>query len=195
MNSLKRKSIPCKFCSKEVSLPKNRWKSFKYCSRRCLALGMRVQIEKNCDVCGVVFTHISSRCNSAKYCSRKCYYKSLRGKGSVKYSCFHCKKTFFGSPSKRRKYCSRRCINKEAKEKWNPAFSTVRKAMLARGMLEQCEKCGFNLIKDILGVHHKDRNKNNNSLKNLIVLCPNCHSIEHMKHIVHGGLKKINWPD
>lgn len=57
--------------------------------------------------------------------------------------------------------------------------------MIKRDMIKQCEHCGYDKIPEILGVHHKDKNRNNNNISNLIVLCPNCHSIEHHKHICH----------
>lgn len=53
-------------------------------------------------------------------------------------------------------------------------------------MLSACERCGFDRDKAILGVHHKDRDRHNNELTNLEVLCPNCHSMEHAKHVAHG---------
>lgn len=43
---------------------------------------------------------------------------------------------------------------------------------------EKCERCGYNK-KEILNVHHKDRNHDNNDLANLELLCPNCHAEEH----------------
>jgi 5-methylcytosine-specific restriction protein A len=107
-------------------------------------------------------------------------------KGTAKYTCYHCKIEFFDSPSHPRKYCSRACVNKAAKEIWSPTFATVRKNMLKRKMLDQCERCGYKEHTEILGVHHKDRNPRNNALENLEVLCPMCHSLEHRKHIAHG---------
>ena len=41
-----------------------------------------------------------------------------------------------------------------------------------------CERCGYNKL-EILHVHHKDKNRNNNSLENLELICPNCHYEEH----------------
>jgi len=58
--------------------------------------------------------------------------------------------------------------------------------MIAREMIKSCERCGYDAVPKILGVHHKDRNRNNNEIFNLEVLCPNCHSLEHNKHIAHG---------
>jgi len=44
-----------------------------------------------------------------------------------------------------------------------------------------CEICGFKEEPRILTTHHKDGDRNNNSRENLILLCPNCHSLEHLK--------------
>ena len=41
-----------------------------------------------------------------------------------------------------------------------------------------CERCGFDHYAAII-VHHKDRDRDNNTLENLEVLCANCHAIEH----------------
>lgn len=41
-----------------------------------------------------------------------------------------------------------------------------------------CSKCGYDNAL-ALEVHHKDRNRENNSIDNLEVLCCNCHAIEH----------------
>ena len=46
---------------------------------------------------------------------------------------------------------------------------------------EKCENCGISEwqgIKLPLELHHKDCNHYNNSLNNLQILCPNCHSIQ-----------------
>src|SRR5215213_180715 len=42
-----------------------------------------------------------------------------------------------------------------------------------------CENCGWNKAKEILQIHHKDRNKENNNLDNLELLCPTCHIYHH----------------
>jgi predicted HNH restriction endonuclease len=43
---------------------------------------------------------------------------------------------------------------------------------------KSCEKCNYSKI-EILQVHHKDKNRQNNSLENLKLLCPNCHAERH----------------
>lgn len=51
----------------------------------------------------------------------------------------------------------------------------------------KCEKCGFD-DKRALCIHHKDKNRGNNIRKNLILLCWNCHIIEHFED--RSGLYK-----
>jgi DNA-directed RNA polymerase subunit RPC12/RpoP len=176
----------CPQCSQEFTVPEYRKDTAKYCSRKCTALATRVQTTSDCQECGTEFTHIASRANKAKYCTPKCFHKAMSRKGTVEYTCLHCAKKFLDSPSHKRKYCSIGCVNKAAKSEWNPAFTTVRKNMLKRGLLTACNRCGYDAEPKILGVHHKDRNRKNNDLSNLEVLCPNCHSLEHMKHTPHG---------
>jgi hypothetical protein len=46
---------------------------------------------------------------------------------------------------------------------------------------EQCELCGVSEWRGVklpLELHHKNGNHFDNSLENLIILCPNCHSIQ-----------------
>lgn len=48
--------------------------------------------------------------------------------------------------------------------------------MAERG--EQCERCDY-AKREILHLHHHDRDRNNNDFTNLLLLCPNCHYEEH----------------
>ena len=102
----------------------------------------------------------------------------LRSRVRVDKVCKHCQIVF--SVANYRKdtaiYCSRKCMALDSR------------LQLISDCVEcgtKCEKCGFDAYPQILGVHHKDHNKNNNSIDNLAVLCPNCHSMEHMKHVAH----------
>ena len=176
----------CLHCNVLFTVPAYRNKTALYCSRQCLALAARVQLISTCQECGAAFTHIASRANKAKYCSSPCYHKAMSRKGTVEYTCVHCEVKFLDAPSHKRKYCSKACVNKAAKKVWRPDFTTVRKNMVKRDMLTACARCGYCVAPHILGVHHKDRNRRNNDLSNLEVLCPNCHSLEHGKHIAHG---------
>ncbi len=57
---------------------------------------------------------------------------------------------------------------------------------------ELCERCGYNRY-DILQVHHRDRNRDNNDLENLELICPNCHAEEHFlnKKVENGGMLRM----
>jgi hypothetical protein len=178
--------MKCLQCGKEQLIPKNRWNSFKCCSRSCLFQWRSIhdQSKVTCKICQKEFSVIRTRKDIARYCSRRCYYKAMHLKGSVQVKCRHCEKQFLAAPSQKRIYCSRRCINKSKAGIWKATYNTVRRRMIKSGQVLHCERCGFSEFPDILGIHHKDRNRHNNALSNLEVLCPNCHSIEHMKHIV-----------
>ena len=107
-------------------------------------------------------------------------------KGNTEFECNFCHKKFNAPKSTNRKYCSKACVNKNSKLIFEPTFTTVRKMMIRRNMLQSCQRCGYSESIEILGVHHIDRNRKNNKLNNLEILCPNCHSLEHGKHITHG---------
>lgn len=53
-----------------------------------------------------------------------------------------------------------------------------------------CERCGFDKHPSAIIVHHKDRNRNNDNINNLEVLCCNCHAIEHWGNIDEDNLFK-----
>lgn len=182
---MKPHNVKCLNCGRETYVPNYRIKNFKYCSRKCGALYIRIRHKRSCEICQKEFEHISCRATKAKYCSTKCYHQGQREKGKTLYKCHHCEKEFRDSASTKRKYCSKACVNKGRKVEWNPVFSTVRKKMIKMGKVEKCEKCGYNEVPNILGVHHIDKNRNNNSIENLMVVCPNCHSLIHHKHICH----------
>ena len=42
-----------------------------------------------------------------------------------------------------------------------------------------CEKCGLDLAFVEGEIHHRDRNRENNKMENLLLLCKNCHSRMH----------------
>jgi len=178
--------ITCRQCKKVFPVKPYMAETARYCSRKCQALGQCRQESRDCEICGTRFDYIHSRLNKAKYCSRKCYHRAQSVKGTVEYKCRYCERTFLDAPSHKRVYCSQACVNKANHEVWKPTFTTVRKAMVARGKITECERCGYNSAPHILGVHHKDRDRHNNDLSNLEVLCPTCHSLEHAKHIGHG---------
>jgi hypothetical protein len=114
------------------------------------------------------------------FCSISCYGKSCR----KEIPCLVCGKLILAGFNK--KTCSRICANKHRKGikyKLNRPKDKVKTQRLIKTRLLQikgnkCERCGFDKYQ-ILQVHHKDKNRNNNNLDNLEIICPNCHFEEH----------------
>lgn len=108
--------------------------------------------------------------------------------------CGYCSKDIYKKPSRLKSvksgmvFCSRAC--KEKAQSLDSDFPSIRpshykngeytyrrRAFSAKGLI--CERCGYCKVPAILEVHHKDRNRANNHVDNLLVLCPNCHHEEH----------------
>ncbi len=177
----------CLVCNNSFYIAKNRINTALYCSRLCKDKNAAVKITANCQICNKQFDHISSRCNKAKYCSRLCYHRSQIGRGTKEFTCLGCNIIFLSSPSRERKYCSISCLGLSKRINIDQLrIGSLRKTMVNRGMLNKCNRCDFSAEPRILGVHHIDRNRGNNDSTNLEILCPNCHSLEHLKHIPHG---------
>lgn len=86
-----------------------------------------------------------------------------------------------------KKTCSRSCANvcrtgikyRVGKPRDKVKYQQGLKLRLLQARGEKCERCGYNK-REILQIHHRDRNKLNNELANLELICPNCHYEEHL---------------
>lgn len=71
------------------------------------------------------------------------------------------------------------------------SFTKIRERLFEeRG--KKCEKCGWKEVNKFNGfipiqINHIDGNRKNNKRENLIILCPNCHSLT--KHFMFYGMK------
>ncbi len=125
-----------------------------------------------------------------KFCSIQCRTKAqFRGK---KLNCFGCNKIVYRSPSQIRKsksgkyFCTKSCQTRwrnkyfieEKHANWKSGSKSYRKILERSGRKPLCILCK-NKDKRILSVHHKDRNRKNNKLSNLVWLCLNCHYLVH----------------
>lgn len=63
--------------------------------------------------------------------------------------------------------------------------SSYRRVAKASASTWQCARCGYRTIPEILQVHHRDRNRKNNTKENLEPLCPTCHEEDHFR--AHDG--------
>ena len=114
------------------------------------------------------------------YCSMTCYGISSRKEKP----CVVCGKPILASANK--KTCSRSCANTHRagiKYKMNQPRSKVKsqraiKTRLLNSRGRICEICGYDKY-EVLQIHHKDRNRDNNHFENLLLICPNCHFEKH----------------
>ena len=138
-----------------------------------------------CAVCdnAIYRRPIEMRKNKGRaFCSMVCYGRSIR----KEIPCTVCLKPIMAGSNK--KTCSRVCANtlragmkyrgRRPKDKVSSERALKKRLLIERGL--KCERCGYATYQ-ILQVHHKDRDRTHNDLKNLELICPNCHSEEHYK--------------
>lgn len=146
----------------------------------------------NCKICGKEFNTIPARLKMGwgKYCSKKCQYKSMENRVLVK--CEFCGKSIYRSTKSVRRsksklfFCRHLCqLNWFNKEKsgdkhpnWKNGEASYRDRLMRTDALKHCARCGMSDVR-VLSVHHKDKNRLNNSFENLEWLCQNCHFLEH----------------
>ena len=133
-----------------------------------------------------------------KYCSSKCQYEAQR-KGKFVH-CDICGKKIWRKPLQLKLSKSGKFFcNKSHHMAWKNKVLQVGEnhpnwtggEFAGRGILKRanrkivCACCG-NFDKRVMAVHHKDSNRKNNKITNLVWLCHNCH------HLVHCYNLKIN---
>ncbi len=114
------------------------------------------------------------------FCSIGCYAISNR----KEIPCATCGTMILSSFNK--KTCSRSCANihragikyKIDSPKDKVKSQKALKLRLLKDRGEVCGRCEYSKL-EILQIHHKDRDRNNNDLANLELICPNCHYEEH----------------
>lgn len=135
----------------------------------------------SCALCGNKIYRRPSQIGAGKvYCSKACFNKASRKESP----CIVCGKPILAGLNK--KTCSRGCSNVNRtgtiykmgrpKDKVVGQRAIKLRVIAARG--SKCERCGYGKV-EILHVHHRDRNRKNNDLTNLELICPNCHYEEH----------------
>ncbi len=184
-------SKPCQLCGKEFYALPCKIEKRIFCSSSCASKNTRahqrkITINAKCPVCKNVFTHTTKSGNPKKYCSNKCASLAAYHRKKIKCVCQKCGNEFYGK-TKRKKYCSKECLKSvvERPDSIHHEHGSLHKLLKRNGLIKKCHDCGFDKYPEILGIHHNDKNGINHSSDNLIVLCPNCHSIRHLKHIVH----------
>mgnify|MGYP003983096347 CR=1 FL=1 len=150
-----------------------------------------MSIIKSCVNCNKRYKVVKSRESKSKFCSRSCYKKNLEFSSSlVEKNCDYCHKRLKRNPSQikgsRHKifFCTKRCRSSSLRS-GNTAYKLVYKnpACKRRSLLvsiKYCVDCGLDRV-ELLEVHHINGNRLDNTLSNLEVLCPNHHSLRHLR--------------
>lgn len=136
---------------------------------------------KYCINCGEKITN-----HGEKFCSHSCsaiFNNKLRKKPN---KCLNCGCEI----EKRNKFCSHKCEYKYKKKQLNEKIesgdTTLDTRHYKRYLIEKhgekCMKCGWSERNPVTGkvpieLDHINGNSENNSLENLRLLCPNCHSL------------------
>jgi len=155
-------------------------------------------IERNCLQCQKTFQANKSDVNRghAKFCCLSCsskYSAGKRPKGQPNVECALCKSPFYKTLARLKNskselyFCCREHKNQAQriggiKEIMPPHYGVSLKSyrdIAFRNLPHVCNRCGF-FEYPILQVHHIDRDRKNNDLSNLEILCPNCHEVEHL---------------
>lgn len=116
-----------------------------------------------------------------KYCGMKCYDKSDE------------KNPFFGkahTDDSIKKMSESTSRSRFKSGEGNPNFTRFGEEFVGKSFhwirekifktVGRCQHCGIDDHR-LLTVHHKDRNRKNNDITNLVLLCWNCHALEHWK--------------
>lgn len=159
-------------------------------------------ILKNCLNCNSEFTAPIREINrgNGKFCCMKCsgeHNGKTRPKPQSNVKCSFCEKMFYMNDSKKKNsksglyFCCR--DHKDAAQRIGgiksimpPHYGTAQpddnkhyRRIAFSNKPKKCERCGYDHNEAAIIVHHIDRNRMNDSINNLEVLCANCHAIEH----------------
>ena len=151
--------------------------------------GDKINKVKYCKMCG---NEVPSLHHT--YCSKKCQYKNKYLNYGFILTCEECGKDY-KSHHKNQKFCSRECSTNNRQKiylnNWlsgtsifnaNSGIPSYIRKFLYEKVNFKCEECGFEGYNkatgnSILQIHHIDGDSGNNNIKNLKVLCPNCHAM------------------
>jgi len=155
-------------------------------------------VKKNCLNCHTQFDAEVKELNrgNAKFCKRSCSSQWRRDHPKVKTpncTCANCQAKFYKSASKLKAsksglvFCSRTCKDTAQKiggiKEIQPSHYTDSRKDYRKTAKEflkhKCSNCGYDKHPEVLQVHHKDRNREDNSIENLEILCPTCHEEDH----------------
>ena len=155
-----------------------------------------------CDFCSSEYKKQARLASKAKYehfCSINCGNKANIHNKYVELSCAHCSSIFKRLKSKLKAskhsiyFCSKVCkdlgqtyIEAIKPDHYGTGESNYREKAFA-ALDKKCTTCGID-NEFALEVHHIDKNRSNNKLSNLIILCANCHTLIHKNKLSLWGI-------
>lgn len=145
--------VVCEQCSKEFLKQERFVKKRKhhFCCSECSSLFSRKRVDVICAVCYKKKELSQSKYDVCKsktfFCSRKCQNIGQSANSDVDYLC-----------------------------NWKDGASSYRTRALDK-YGKKCNECGYDEHEIALDVHHIDRNRDNNEIENLVVLCSRCHRL------------------
>lgn len=112
--------------------------------------------------------------------TRGCNYRTLKSKSTL----YNIDVSHFNNEYARTHNGRRLLKNRNNEEIFNKyssrKTSSIKKEYISRVLKSAyCELCGITKWNDkdiVFQLHHKDGNHKNNTIENLVLLCPNCHS-------------------
>jgi len=126
------------------------------------------------------------------FCSHTCADNFLKSPKTL-HVCANCGKEFTLNEyrTKRKqatphRFCSRKCKDEaqciggtcpELTPQYKNGIHIYRKWAFAH-YPHECAHCGWKKYPKILVVHHLDRDRKNNKIENLMILCPTCHAFD-----------------
>lgn len=160
---------------------------------------MKKVVKVNCLECGQEFEALEAEIKRGygKFHNKECFYsysKKNRKDSLIKEPnciCAFCSNPIYKAPSKIKNsksgllFCNRKCKELAQKQKIGfesilpPHYHTASIINYRNKAFENlplvCNKCGYNKYPQVLQIHHIDRNRKNNDINNLLVVCPTCH--------------------
>lgn len=186
-------NIRCLHCNSLIE--GNYRKIKKFCNSSCFASYNNLKKDKHKKICLQCNCDYYTSCGHSKFCSYKCSNINKRAE-KVAVECDWCKITFQKKRSRinlsYKHFCKNECKRDYFKNNPNDrgifhghngksVKSSYRKIAFDN-YEHKCYYCGYNKFVDVLQVHHIDENRNNNTLSNLQIVCPTCHSEIHKNY-------------
>lgn len=152
-------------------------------------------VPKICPVCNKEFKALLKEHNrgNANFCSISCSSRRRKKVHEDNVSCALCNKSFYIIPSKLQNsksglyFCCREHkdqaqriggIKEIQPTHYNNGIHNYR-AIAFRCLPNECCRCGYKKHPQVLHIHHIDKNRSNNVIENLQIMCPLCHEELH----------------